>query len=80
MALPAAMPSSFSNLHHHTGHYLQQPVLFARLNIHLYYHYRSHLEVFKKIEGYKTMIHAEKNVFRVKSCFFDQFLIYDIYI
>ena len=26
------------------------------------------------------MIHAEKNVFRVKSCFFDQFLIYDIYI
>ena len=21
MALPAAMPSSFSNLHHHTGHY-----------------------------------------------------------
>ena len=23
MALPAAMPSSFSNLHHHTGHYCQ---------------------------------------------------------
>ena len=24
MALPAAMPSSFSNLHHHTGHYSLQ--------------------------------------------------------
>jgi hypothetical protein len=34
MALPAVMPSSFSNLHHHTGHYFPPDrfVLFGHLN------------------------------------------------